>query len=150
MDATLDFHHAKMTFVTEMDIQIRYYRSGVVKISEDELPVVKQYIAFMTVCKQLDIAQAEVEKMKLKFMIGNLLYETLEAGKMSREFIIIWTTTIHHANMYYNKCYLLCEFMNGLIDKDEYNVEDKQNKTDMIEYIQGENTPEMLEILVTQ
>lgn len=148
MDSNLDFHHAKMNFMMELDNQIRYYRSGIVKYSTEETEAIKQYIVFMTTCKKLNMINVEFEKIKLKRIIGNMMYEALESGILSQQFSVIWTTTVRHVHMYYNKCYLLCELMEGIIDPDEYKKKDTKNNRDMIESIQGDVSLETLEILV--
>lgn len=147
-DDVMDFQHAKMVYMMELDNNIRYYRSGLLKVIQEEKEVIKQLIVFMTACKQQDLDMLEREKAKLKTMIGNMLYEALESGRLSREFSIIWTTTIHQINMFYNKCHLLCEFMRGDIDRNSYNQEEKKTTDDMIESIQGNVSFEALEILV--
>jgi hypothetical protein len=145
----MDFHHAKMNFMMELDNHIRYYRSNVVKVMPIERTAINQLIKFMTACKKLDMNLIDHEKTELKTAIGNLLYDSLESGCISKEFNIIWTTTIHQSNWFYNKCWLLCEFMKGVIDGDKYAQEEKKETDDMVQHIQGEVTLEILEDLVT-
>ena len=144
----MDLQHAKMTFMMELNNNIRYYRSGLLKTLPEEKEVIKQLIAFLTACKQLDMNILEREKAILKNMIGNMLYETLESGRLSREFSIVWTTTIHHTNMFYTKCQLLCELMRGDIDLNSYVEEEKKSTDDMVVSIQGDVSLQVLEILV--
>jgi hypothetical protein len=145
----MDFQHAKMTYMAELDNNIRYYRSGLHRVIPEEKDVIKQLIAFMNACKQMHMNSVEVEKMKLKNMIGNMLYEALESGRLSKEFSIVWTTTIHQANMYYNKCHLICSFMHGGIEADEYSDEEKRSTDEMVKGVQGDISFETLEILVS-
>ena len=145
---TMDFQYAKLTYISELDNNIRYYRSGLHRVIPEEKEVIKQLIVFMTACKQMDLCLVEKEKAKLKNMIGNMLYEALESGMLSKEFSIIWTTTIHQTNMFYNKCHLICNFMQGEIKADEYADEEKRNTDDMIKGIQEKISFETLEILV--
>ena len=144
----MDFQYAKMQFMTELDNNIRYYRSNVVKVQPIERNAVNQFVRFMTVCKQLDMEMIETEKSKLKTAIGNLLYDSLECGCISKEFNVIWTTTIHQSNLFYNKCWLLCEFMAGDINGETYKEEEKKEHDDMVHKIQEEFTLENLEVLV--
>jgi hypothetical protein len=144
----MEFQNARMNYMSELDNNIRYYRSGLHRVIPEEKEVIKQLIVFMTACKQLNMNTVEYEKMNLKLMIGNMLYETLESGMLSKEFSVIWATTIHQVNMFYNKCHLLCEFMKGEIGQNEYNEEEKRNTDDMIKSIQENNNFEMLEVLV--
>ncbi len=148
MQENMEFQHAKMTYMMELDNNIRYLRSGLLKVIPEEKDVIKQLIVFLTVCKKIDIVALEREKVTLKMMIGNMLYEALESGRLSREFSIVWTTTIHQANMFYHKCHLLCEFMNGAIDTDAYKQEEKKSTDEMIVGIQGDISFEALEVLV--
>lgn len=141
MDSSFEFHHIKMTFMAELDNQIRYYRGGVVRISDDEIPSVKQYITYMTTCKKLDMKMIDFEKNKLKSMIGNMLYEKLEDGNLTQEFSTIWTNIIQHVNMYYYKCYLIYDLMEGNMDQEEY--KESRNRIEMCEY-----TPEKIEIMI--
>ncbi len=133
-----------MTYMMELDNNIRYYRSGLLKVIPEEKEVIKQLIVFMTACKRLDTDILEREKMFLKMMIGNMLYEALESGRLSREFSIVWTTTIHQVNMFYEKCHLLCDFMRGEIDPDCYVQEEKKSTDEMIINIQGDVSLEVL------
>ncbi len=145
----MDFQHAKMTYMMELGNNIRYYRSGLLKVLPEEKESIKQLLVFLTSCKNLDMTLVEIEKVKLKTTIGNMLYEALESGMLSREFSIVWTTTIHQVNMFYNKCHLLCELMNGDIDGNSYKQEEKKSTDDMIVSIQGNISFEVLDILVT-
>jgi hypothetical protein len=140
----MDFEHAKMNYVTELDNNIRYYRSGLLKPSYVEKESVKQLIIFLTACKRLDQSSIQREKEILKTTIGNMLYEALESGSLTREFTIIWSTTIHQANMYYNKCHILCDFIEGKMDEDDYRQEEKRNTDDMVTNIQSEPCLEVL------
>ena len=133
---------AKMKYITELDNNIRYYRSGLLKPSPEDS--IKQLIIFLTACKRLDQNIIHREKEILKTTIGNMLYEALESGSLTREFIIIWSTTIHQANMFYNKCYILCEFIEGNLNEDEYKNEEKRNTDDMVSNIQTESCLEIL------
>lgn len=144
----MDFQHAKMTFMMELDNHIRYYRSNVVKVSQIERTAINQLIKFMNACKKLEMEVIEHEKAELKISIGNLLYDSLECGCLSKEFGIIWTTTIHQSNMFYNKSWLLCEFMKGEINGDTYVEEEKKEQDDMIIHIQGEISLEILEDMI--
>jgi hypothetical protein len=145
----MDFQHAKMTFMMELDNHIRYYRSGIVKVEPIERVAVNQLIRFMSACKKLDMDLIDIEKAKLKTEIGNLLYDSLECGCLSKEFSIIWTTTIHQSNMFYSKCWLLCEFMKGDIDGDKYIEEEKKEHDVMVHKIQDHVSLEILEDMVT-
>ena len=145
----MNFQYAKHTYISDLDNNIRYYRSGLPRVIPEEKEVIKQLIAFMTACKQMDLCLVEKEKVKLKNMIGNMLYEALESGRLSKEFSIIWTTTIHQTNMFYNKCHLICNFMQGEIEADEYADEEKRNTDDMVKGIQDKISFETLEILVS-
>jgi len=145
----MEIHHAKMTIIAELDNNIRYYRSGILKINPMEQEAVNQLIRFMTACKKLDMALIMKEKDALRVVIGNLLYDSLEAGSLSREFTIIWTTTIHQTNMFYNKCMLLCELMEGGINGDEYKTKEKEESDEMIIRIQDHISLEVLEELVS-
>jgi hypothetical protein len=134
----MDFQHAKMKYVMEVDNNIRYYRSGLLKVMPEEKESIKQLIVFLTACKHLDLSAIQREKDKLKSTIGNMLYETLESGCMTREFTTIWTTTIHQANMFYNKCYILCDFMEGNLNESDYKEEEKRSTDDMVEGLQSD------------
>jgi hypothetical protein len=140
----MDFQHAKMKYMMELDNNIRYYRSGVLKVLPEEKESVKQWIVFLSACKRLDLNAIYREKEMLKITIGNMLYEALESGSLSQEFLVIWKTTIHQANMFYNKCYILCEFIEGNIDEDEYRNEEKRSTDEMVENIQTESSLEIL------
>jgi hypothetical protein len=140
----MDFQHAKMKYMMELDNNIRYYRSGVLKVLPEEKNSVKQLIVFLSACKRLDLNSIHQEKEILKITIGNMLYEALESGSLSQEFLIIWKTTIHQANMFYNKCYILCEFIEGKMDEDEYRNEEKRSMDEMVEGIQTESSLEIL------
>jgi hypothetical protein len=145
----MEFQHAKMTIMAELDNNIRYYRSGILKIDPIEQPAVNQLIRFMTACKKLDVEMIMKEKETLRETIGNLLYDSLEAGSLSRDFTIIWTTIIHQTNMFFNKCVLLCELMQGGINGDEYKAKEKEETKEMIGRIQDHISLEILEDLVT-
>ena len=143
--ANMDFQHAKMNFMMELDNHIRYYRSNVVKVMPIERAAINQYIKFMITCKKLDMELIDNEKAELKTAIGNLLYDSLECGCISKEFSVVWTTTIHQSNWFYNKCWLLCEFMKGDINVETYTKEEKKENDDMVHHIQGEVSLEILE-----
>ena len=140
----MDFHNAKMRYVADVDNNIRYYRSGHLKVMPEEKESMKQLIVFLTACKRLDLNAIQKEKDNLKAAISNMLYETLESGCLTREFTIVWSTTIHQANMFYNKCYVLCEFMKGILDEDEYKNEEKRSTDDMVIGIQMDAPLEVL------
>jgi hypothetical protein len=140
----MDFQHAKMNYMAELDTTIRYYRTGMFKIDPMEKGAIKQWIVFLNTCKRLDMSAIAHEKAVLKTAVGNLLYDTLESGQVTREFLIIWKTTIHHSNMHYNKCKLLCEFMQGDLNADDYCSEEKRNVDETVIYIQEEVSPEVL------
>lgn len=144
----MDFEYAKMQFITELDNNIRYYRSDVVKVQPIERNAINQFVRFLSACKHLKMGMIDFEKAQLKTTIGNLLYDSLECGCLSREFNIIWTTVIYQSNLFYNKCWLLCEFMKGDINGETYKEEEKKENDDMVHKIQGEFTFENLEILV--
>ena len=140
----MEFQHAKMTFMMELDNYIRYYRSGVLKVQQNERDAINQLIRFMNACKQLNMALIEEEKNNLKTAIGNLLYDSLESGNLSSKFSSIWTKTNHQSNMFYNKSWLLCEFMSGDINGDIYEEEEQKEQNDMNERIQSNYSIEIL------
>ncbi len=140
----MDFQHAKMTYMAELDNNIRYYRSGLLKVLPEEKESIKQLIHFLNTCKRLDMKEIETEKELLKQTIGNMLYETLETGHVTNEFLVVWKTSIHQASMYYTKCQILCEFMRGVLGEDEYKNEEKRATDDMVVCIQSETTLEVL------
>lgn len=145
----MEFQHAKMTYVAEVDNNIRYYRGNLFRMSPIEKDAMKQLIAFLTACKQMDLDAVEIEKVKLKNSIRNMLYDALESGLLgSKEFTVVWTTTVHQTNMFYNKCHLLNILSQGVIGPDDYKNEEKKNSDDMIHGIQEEISLETLEILV--
>jgi hypothetical protein len=148
-EANMDFQHAKMTYMIELDNTIRYFRSGLLNVNPEEKEVVKQMIIFMIACKQMDMDILERERKILKVKVGNMLYETLESGRLSNEFSVIWAKTIHQMNMFYNKCHLLSEFMNGQIDQEEYTNGERKNAEDMVVKIKSKVSFESLEVLVT-
>lgn len=144
----MDFHHAKMNYIAELDNNIRYYRSGLFQSSPEEKEAIKQWVVFLSACKRLDMGAIAREKEVLKRVIGNLLYEVLESGQMTREFLIVWKTTIHQSDKHYGKCRLLCEFMQGILDAEDFCSESKRNEDETVIYIQEEVSAEALEMLI--
>lgn len=144
----MDLELVKMNFAMELDSNIRYYRSGVIKIPEMQKESVKQMIQFMNACKRFDIQLVEAELVKMKHAIGNMLYETLESGTLDREFSIIWTTTIHQMNQFALRCSLICERMEEQIDDQEFLEEEKKSKDDYITNIQMDTNLSILDILI--
>ena len=140
----MDFQYAKIVFVSEIDNNIRYYRSGLVKAGPSEQGAIQQFIRFMMACRLLDIPLIEKEKLILRNVVGNMWYETLEAGTLSREFAIMWKTTIHQANLYYKKCVHLQELMEGYINVEEYKEYDAQDRCQVVNDIQQKDGIDIL------
>ncbi len=87
----------------ELDNHLRYIRN-VMMVCEEEKLAVKQLIAYLSACKQMNLEKIKMEYDLLKNEIVNMLYVMMESGIFVPEYTNTWRNVVTQINKYFKVC----------------------------------------------